>query len=103
MTYKSIITKAFEKDLEETLEYISDRLYNPTAAQRLLKNISEKISGIEENPLLYPLYHEDQLAKKGYRFAVVAKYLLFYRVDKDEKVIYFSRFLYSARNITDII
>ena len=103
MTYKAVITKSFEKDLEETLEYISDRLYNPTAAQKLLKNISEKITIIEENPLLYPLYHDDKLANMGYRSTAAANYLLFYRVDEDEKLIFFSRLLYGARNITNII
>ena len=53
--YKLIMTKAFEDDLDETLEYISKRLYNSDAAQRLLNIVDDKISLIEENPLLYPM------------------------------------------------
>ena len=100
--YKLIMTKAFEDDLDETLEYISKRLYNSDAAQRLLNIVDDKISLIEEDPLLYPLYHDDKLAKQNYRFAVVNRYLLFYKVGEIEKIIYLSRFLYSSQNITDI-
>ncbi len=101
--YKIIMTKAFECDVEETLEYISNKFYNPTAAQRLLNSISDKISLIEENPLIFPLYHDDKLAKQNYRFAVVNRYLLFYKANEIEKTVYLARFLYSAQNVTDIV
>lgn len=101
--YKVIMTKAFEHDLEEALEYISNKLYHLSAAQRLLSTVSEKVSIIEDNPLIYPLYHDDRLAKQNYRFAVVNRFLLFYKADETEKSVYLSRFLYGSQNVTDIL
>ncbi|MCM1060837.1 MAG: type II toxin-antitoxin system RelE/ParE family toxin [Eubacterium sp.] len=78
-------------------------LDNPPAAQRLLNNVADKILLIEENPLLYPLYHDEYLAARGYRFAVIANYLLFYKVDEADKTIYFLRLIYGYQNIIDIV
>ena len=53
MTYKVIFSKASEDDLDETLEFISRKLYNPSAAQRLLDKVSDTVSLLEENPMLF--------------------------------------------------
>lgn len=98
--YKLIFTKAFERDLTATLEYISQMLDNPSAAQRLLKNVLNKISQIEENPFVYQIYHGEELAEKNYRYIVISNYLLFYRAEETEKAVYISRFLYGRQNIT---
>lgn len=103
MTYKLVTTQAFVDDLDEVLNYISFKLLNPSAAQRLLADVTDKISLIDDNPLLFPLYHDDKIAKRGYRYTVVSNYLLFYRIDETEKTTYLMRFIYGSRNITDVI
>lgn len=103
MTYKTVFSKAFEDDLDEALEYISNKLYNPNAAQRLLNNVSDTVSLLEEDPLLFPLYHDDELAKQGLRYTVISNYLLFYKVNELEKTVDLSRFLYGGQNIIHIL
>lgn len=102
MTYKVIFSKAFEDDLDETLEFISRKLYNPSAAQRLLDKVSDTVSLLEENPMLFPLYHDDVLAKQGLRYTVIANYLLFYKVNEQAKTVDLSRFIFGERNITNM-
>lgn len=103
MTYKTIFSKAFNDDLDEALEYISNKLYNPIAAQRLLNNVSHTLSLLEENPLIFPLYHDDKLAKQNLRYTVISKYLLFYKVNESEKTVYLSRFIYGGQDIANIL
>ena len=103
MAYKLIITQSFEDDLDEVLYYISRKLYNPSAAKRLLNKTKEVISHIEDNPLLYTLYHDEALAKRGYRYAVVANYLLFYYIYEAEQTVNVARFLYGGQNVVNII
>ncbi len=103
MAYNIKITQSFEDDLAAVLEYISQKLYNSDAARRLLINAEEKISLIGENPLLYPLYHDDTLSEKGYHYVPVANYLIFYRIDESNKTIFITRFLYGGQNISTII
>ncbi len=75
MMYNLITTDMFKDDLDEALDYIVNRLYNPSAATRLMDKISDIFSLLEENPFIFPIYHDSEIAKLGYRFAVVAKYL----------------------------
>ena len=103
MAYKVKITQSFEDDLAAVLEYISQKLYNSTAARRLLINTEEKISLICENPLIFPLYHDDKLAEKGYHYVPIANYLIFYRIDEYDKTVFITRFLYGGQNISTII
>lgn len=42
MAYKLVVAPSFENDLDETLDYISNKLYNPLSAQNLLHK-TEKI------------------------------------------------------------
>lgn len=100
MAYKLIISERFEKDLDNVLNYISNRLYNPSAANQILCKTEEAISRIAENPLLYPAYHDEKLAEKGYRYVIIANYLLFYRVDLTPEEIQIARFLYGRQNLT---
>lgn len=102
MTYKVVFSSIFEDDLDTSLEYISRKLYNPDAAQKLLDKISDMVSLLEESPLTFPLYHDDELAKQGLRYIVISNYLLFYKVDEREKAVTFSRFIFGDRNITNL-
>lgn len=102
MTYKVIFSNAFEDDLDGALEYISRKLYNPSAAQRLLNKIADTVSLLEENPMLFPLYHDDVLAKQGLRYTVISNYLLFYKVNEQTKTVDLSRFIFGDRNITNM-
>lgn len=103
MAYKLIISQSFEDDLDNILSYIYHKLYNPAAATRLLSKAEEIVSYIVENPFLYPLYHDERLAEKGYHYAVISNYLLFYTVDEAKKTINISRLLYGSQNITNKI
>lgn len=103
MGYKLIITKTFNDDLDDIVEYISQQLFNSSAADRLMKMAEEKISNISENPLLYPLYHDEKLAEKGYRYTVVSNYILFYTVDEETRTVYVLRLIYGGQNILNII
>lgn len=102
MTYKVFFSKAFEDDLDGALEYISRKLYNLSAAQRLLNKVSDTVSLLEENPMLFPLYHDDVLAKQGLRYTVISNYLLFYKVNEQTKTVDLSRFIFGDRNITNM-
>lgn len=101
MEYKLVVTNNFERDLSAALKYISEVLFSPAAARRLLKTAKIKIANIGENPFMYPKYHDEKISEMGYRYAVCENYLIFYRIEEAEKQIYLLRFLYSAQNITE--
>ena len=99
MEFNLIFTEEFEKDLDEVLNYISDRLDNVIAAKRLMDKISDIFLQLKDNPFLYPKHHDSKIAKQGYRFAAVGNFLIFYLANEKTKTVYLSRFLYGGRNI----
>ncbi len=103
MAYDLIISPSFENDLDETLNYISNKLYSPLSAQNLLNKAEKIISNINDDPFLYPKCRNERLAQKGYHYAIVNNYLLFYSIDENIKQINILRFLYGRRNIGEIL
>ena len=103
MNYSLDITESFENDVGSVIDYISHKLYNPAAAERLLKNAENAISKIAENPYIYPLYHDEIVSEKSYHYAVISEYIIFYLIDETNKIIHISRFLYGGQNIIEIL
>lgn len=103
MNYSLDITESFENDVSSVIDYISHKLYNPTAAERLLRSAENTVSKISESPYIYPLYHDEIISEKGYHYAVISKYLIFYLIDETNKIIHISRFLYGGQNVTEIL
>ncbi|MCB2291867.1 type II toxin-antitoxin system RelE/ParE family toxin [Clostridium sp. CS001] len=72
-----------EKDLSDIIEYIT--LDSPQSALKLLEEIDESISKLEEFPLMGINLKDTRLQRFNYRIVVVSSYLVFYVV-KDEYV-----------------
>ncbi len=103
MAYKLVVALSFENDFDETLDYISNKLYSPLSAQNLLNKTEKIISNINDNPFLYPKCRNESPAQKGYHYAIVNNYLLFYSVDENTEQINILRFLYGRRSIDEIL
>ncbi|MBQ3567099.1 MAG: type II toxin-antitoxin system RelE/ParE family toxin [Oscillospiraceae bacterium] len=101
MKYKTIVAESFKDDLDSALSYISHKLLNPIAARNLLIKTEKVVTEITENPLLFPTFHIQPIAEKGYHCALVDNYNIFYRIDEENKIIYFARFLYGKMNFLD--
>lgn len=92
MAYKVFITRQFDRDIEETLDYISETLASPAAAERFLKTVEETVA--------YPVYHNRKIADKGYRYTVInKKYDLFYIVREEDKTVEIHRLIYAGRDM----
>ncbi len=102
MAYNLIFTDAFEKDLDSILDYIINKLYNPTAAARLYKNVKSTFAKITELPEMYPLHPLKRLSEKGFRFCQVGNYLMFYTIDHEHKIIYARAMVYGAMDLTKV-
>ena len=103
MVYSLKITELANQELAEIVQYIAAELSNPDAASRLLDDVDRCYSNLLENPLMYEACRDDRLAKTGYRRAVIKNYVMVYRVDEREKIVYIMRFFYGKRDYEKII
>jgi toxin ParE1/3/4 len=84
-------------DLEQIYLYITNDLFNPYAAQRLLDKIEKQMMILRSFPFSSSVVQDTFLRKKGYRKLVVDNYLVFYLIDEIEKKVRIMRVLYGAQ------
>ena len=66
MGYKVLRTESAERDLDEIISYLVEKLCNPSAAVELLSAIDETYTRLEETPFLYALCQHKLLSRRGY-------------------------------------
>ena len=101
--YQIIITEPADYDMTEAAVYIAEKLYNPTAAYRLIDEAHKAIFSLDEMPQRHRLVDDEYLASCGMRFFPVRNYLVFYIIHEENKTVEIERFIYSARNWAAIL
>ena len=91
----------FEQDIASVMDYISLALHNPSAANRLLSDVEKAILTRLENPLSFEPYPSTRRRKHPYYRIYVRNYTVLYTVIND--VMEIRRFVYSRRDITDLL
>lgn len=104
MAYNVHITKNAENDLDEIVTYISDKLYNPNAANKLLDDFLNEKANLEVSPYMYPLSHDAKLQSEGYhRFIFYKNYVALYLIDEDKKEVWIMRIFYAKMDYAKLI
>ena len=92
MAYKLKITEKAEADLDEILNYLLVELSNLTAAKNLLTEVQKRYDLLEQNPRIYSECEQALLKKSHYRKIVINGFLLIFRIDEMENVVYIERY-----------
>ena len=88
------------EDFSSIIEYIHDKLYSPSAAERFYRETTKKLNKISENPYIYPVSRDEKLSVRDYRVAVIGNYLMFYLIYEADTIAYIVRIIYGKRDIT---
>lgn len=99
MIYEVIITKQADADLRGIYEYITVELLSPDNAAGQLERLEKRIMALEEFPEKFRPYEKEPWYSRGVRVMPVDNYLVFYILDKREKVVEILRVMYTGRNI----
>ena len=100
-TYKIRYLPTFKTDLEDALDYITFNLQNPAAAKQLLKETEEAILKRLSVPLAFEPHYSKKERKNPYYRIRIKNYIVYYVVI--EEVMEVRRFVYSRRNIENLI
>lgn len=91
------------KDMVDAVSYITHKLKNPEAADRLANELIEMISRAALSPYINPIYTSNRKLKHEFRKIVVRNYLVFYWIDEENKLVTVSRIIYARRNLNYIV
>ena len=85
--YKLRYLPLFRQDVEEMVLYISRKLHNPSAAERLLNDIEAAVLKRLENPESFEPYHSEKERKYPYYRIYVRNYVcLLYTSDAADEL-----------------
>lgn len=86
------------QDMIEIVQYISQELQNPIAANQLAMELIEAGDGIPRFPYANPSYTPIRPLKHEYRKLLVQNYIIFYWVDEAEQLVTVARVVYARRD-----
>jgi plasmid stabilization system protein ParE len=106
MAYKVQIADSAKIELAEIVRYISEILYNKTAASSLLDDFYKQKSFLYDNPYIFPECPTDSLRKRGYRrFLFKKNYVALYLVEDNEnkKEVTIMHIFYAKRDYEKLV
>lgn len=92
---------AAQKDLTDILNYIKHD--NPNAAIKLIEEISEVISHLEDFPLMGSTPKDLRLQSLNYKMLVIDNYLVFYTIKEKDDLVEIRRILHGKRRYSFLI
>ena len=101
--YKIQFSKDARKDLIDIYSYIKYNLQEPNIAKKLVKKIREEVYKLEDNPTIYAIIKDEIIKKREIRKIKVNNYIVFYRLEENNKIVEIVRIMYGRRNWTKIL
>ena len=96
--YKLEYLPVARKDMLEIVRYISGKLKNPNAAERLAVELVDAAESVLTFPYATPVHQPIRPLKHEYRKILVHNYLMFYWVDEDKELVTVARVVYAKRD-----
>ncbi len=101
MNFNIHVTRHAYMDMQEALNYIAYKKFNPDAAESLQDDIEAMGRSLVEYPGKYPFVPDEVLRNWGIRFVMVKEYYMFYTIRGN--TIYLVRFLHRRRDWFSIL
>ncbi len=99
MIYEIIVSEKAKIDMKNIYEYIANELCVPEIGKNIISLMLDKIDNLCEMPERNPIYSREPLYSKGVRFLLVGRYIVFYKVEKEQGRVHVARIIYNGRNI----
>ncbi|HAB66744.1 MAG TPA: hypothetical protein DCE23_05200 [Firmicutes bacterium] len=87
-----------EKDLQNIIIYIKDKLKEPAIAERYARIMKKEIESLEYNPQRYAIIDSQKIKDLRVRKLIIKNYIAFYRVNEEKNIVNVDRILYGASN-----
>ena len=101
MEYRVKLTDQFLDEFEEICDYISNKLKNIDASNRLREKVIYNIFLLENSPRMCIEIENADRSERQYRRLVVNNYVILYTIDEEQKIVYIAHIYYGGRNYLD--
>ena len=97
--YKIKINPRAIRELDAIYEYIASEKLSPENAKGQTERIKTSILKLDTFPQSHQTRNEGRYAGKGYRQLLIDNYIVIFRIDESEKVVYVVTVQYQGRNL----
>lgn len=87
-----------EKDLQNIIIYIKDKLKEPIIAEKYAHLMKNEIESLEYNPQRYAIIDNKKIKDLKVRKLIIKNYVAFYRVNEEKNLVNVERILYGSSN-----
>ena len=101
--YKIQFTARARQDLRDTYAYIKNELKEPTVAERFYLNVEKNIETLSSMPERHGIVDDGFLREKEYRKLIIGNHIVFYSIDKLNKIVIIARILYARRDWLNLL
>ena len=101
MEYRIKLADQFLDEFEEICDYISNKLKNIDASNRLREKVIYNILLLENSSRMCTEIEKADRTERQYRRLVVNNYVILYTIDEEEKIVYIAHIYYGGRNYLD--
>ena len=101
MEYRIKLTDQFLDEFEVICDYISNKLKNIDASNRLREKVIYNIFLLENSPRMCIEIENADRSERQYRRLVVNNYVILYTIDEEQKIVYIAHIYYGGRNYLD--
>lgn len=98
VVYEVKITAQAESQMAEIVDYITNELFVPDAAENLLTKLERSILGLSRFPEKHQLIEEELWRSEGVRKIVVNNFLVYFWIDKNQKKVQVFAVIYEKRD-----
>ena len=101
MGYSINLADEFLEEFEEICDYISNKLKNVNASNRLREKVIQNILLLESSPRMCTEIKKSGRTKRKYRRLIINNYVILYTIDEKEKIVYVAHIYYGGKNYID--
>ena len=101
MEYRVELADEFLDEFEDICDYISNKLKNIDASNRLREKVIYNVLLLENSPRMCTEIEKTDRTERQYRRMVINNYVILYTIDEPEKIVYIAHIYYSGRNYLD--
>ena len=101
MEYSIKLADQFLEEFEEICDYISNKLKNIDASNRLKEKVIYNVLLLENSPKMCTEIEKIDRTERKYRRMVVNNYVILYTIDEPKKIVYVAHIYYGGRNYLD--
>lgn len=99
--YSIKLTDQFLGEFEEICDYISNKLKNIDASNRLREKVIYNVLLLENSPQMCTEIEKTDRTERQYRRMAINNYVILYTIDEPKKIVYVAHIYYGGRNYID--